>query len=42
MTKTSEVFGSPRKEITEKAGLMLAMNALKAAFGIVYLLEDAS
>ena len=35
MTKTSEVVSSLREEITERAGLMLAMNAPKAAFGIV-------
>ena len=35
MTKTSEVVGPLREEITERAGLMLAMNAPKAAFGIV-------
>jgi hypothetical protein len=31
MTKTSEVVSSLREEITERAGLMLAMNAPKAA-----------
>ena len=35
MTKTLEVVGSLREEITERAGLMLAMNATEAAFGIV-------
>ena len=42
MTKTSEVVSSLREEITERAGLMLAMNALKAAFGIVDVLDDPS
>ena len=42
MTKTSEVVSSLREEITESAGLMLAMNAPKAAFGIVDVLDDPS
>ena len=42
MTKTSEVLSSLREEITERAGLMLAMNAPKAAFGIVDVLDDPS
>ena len=42
MTKTSEVVSSLREEITECAGLMLAMNAPKAAFGIVDVLDDPS
>ena len=42
MTKTSEVVSSLREEITKRAGLMLAMNAPKAAFGIVNVLEDPS
>ena len=42
MTKTSEVVSSLREEITERAGLMLAMNAPKAAFGIVDVLDDPS
>ena len=42
MTKTSEGVSSLRKEITERAGLMLAMNAPKAAFGIVDVLDDPS
>ena len=42
MTKTSEVVSSLREEITERAGLMLAMNAPKAAFGIVGVLDDPS
>ena len=40
MTKTSEVLSSLREEITERAGLMLAMNAPKAAFGIIEVLDD--
>ena len=31
-----------REEITERAGLIFAMNAPKAAFGIVNVLEDPS
>ena len=42
MTKTSEVVSSLREEITERAGLMLAMNAPKAAFGIVDVLDNPS
>ena len=42
MTKTSEVVSSLREEITERAGLMLAMNAPKAAFGIADVLDDPS
>ena len=42
MTKTSEVVSSLREEITDRAGLMLAMNAPKAAFGIVDVLDDPS
>ena len=42
MTKTSEVLSSTREEITDLAGLMLAMNAPKAAFGIVEVLDDPS
>ena len=42
MTKTSEVVSSLREEITERAGLVLAMNAPKAAFGIVNVLDDPS
>ena len=38
-TKVTEVVG-PLKEITERTGLMLAMNAPKAAFGIVCVLHD--
>ena len=39
-TKTTEVVGSMKKEIAERAGLMVAMNAPKAAFGIIDVLDD--
>ena len=39
-TKTTEVVGPLKEEITERAGLMLAMNAPKAAFSIVDVLDD--
>ena len=39
-TKTAEVVGPLKEEITERAGMMLAMNAPKAAFGIVDVLDD--
>ena len=39
-TKTTEVVGPLKEEITERTGLMLAMNATKAAFGIVDVLHD--
>ena len=42
VTKTSEVVSSLREEITERASLMLAMNAPKAAFGIVDVPDDPS
>ena len=42
MIKTSEVVSSLREEITERAGLMLAMNAPKAAFGIVDVFDPSS
>ena len=41
-TKTAEVVGPLKEEIKERAGLMLAMNAPKAAFGIVDVLDDPS
>ena len=41
-TKTTEVVGPLKEEITESAGMMLAMNAPKAAFGIVDVLDDPS
>ena len=42
MTKTAEVVGPLKDEITERAGMMPAMNAPKAAFGIVDVLDDPS
>ena len=39
-TKTAEVVGPLKEEITERARIMLAMNAPKAAFGIVDVLND--
>ena len=42
MTKTAEVFGPLKDEIIELAGMMLAMNTPKAAFGIVDVLDDPS
>ena len=41
-TKTAEVVAPLKEEITETAGMMFAMNALKAAFRIVDLLNDPS
>ena len=41
-TKTSEVVGPLKEEITERAGLMLAINAPQAAFGIIDVLDDPS
>ena len=41
-TKTAEVAGPLKEEITERAGMMLAMNALKAAFGILDVLDEPS
>ena len=41
-TKTAEVGGPLKEEITERAGMMLAMNAPEAAFGIVDVLDDPS
>ena len=41
-TKTTEVVGPLTEEITERASMMLAMNAPKAAFGIVDVLDDPS
>ena len=41
-TKTAEVVGPLKEEITERAGMILAMNAPKAAFGIVDVLDDPS
>ena len=39
-TKTAEVVSSLKEEITERASIMLAMNAPKAAFGIADVLND--
>ena len=39
-TKTAEVVSPLKEEITERAGMMLAMNAPKAAFEIVDVLDD--
>ena len=41
-TKTAEVVSSLKEEITERASMMMAMNAPKAAFGIVEVLNDPS
>lgn len=41
-TKTTEVVGPLKEEITERAGMMLAMNTPKAAFGIIDVLDDPS
>ncbi len=41
-TKTTEVVGPLTEEITERASMILAMNAPKAAFGIVDVLDDLS
>ena len=42
ITKTAEVVGPLKEEIKERAGIMLAMNAPKAAFGMVDVLDDPS
>ena len=39
-TKTTEVVGPPKEEITKRAGMIFAMNAPKAAFGIVDVLNN--
>lgn len=41
-TATSEVVSPLKEEITERAGMMLAINAPKAAFGIIDVLDDPS
>ena len=41
-TATTEVVGPLKEEITERAGMMLAINAPKAAFGIIDVLDDPS
>ena len=42
ITKTAEVVGTLKEEIKERAGMMLAMNVPKAAFGMVDVLDDPS
>ena len=39
-TKTAEVVAPLKGEITEQVGMMLAMNAPKAAFEMVDVLDD--
>lgn len=39
-TKTSDVVNPLKDEIIERASLMLAMNAPKAAFGMIGVLDD--
>ena len=41
-TKAAEVVSSLKEEITERASMMLTMNAPKAAFGIADVLNDPS
>ena len=41
-TKSSEVVGPLKDDIVERASMMLALNAPKAAFGIVDVLDDPS
>lgn len=41
-TKTAEVVRPLQDEIIERASMMLAMNAPKAAFGIIGVLDDPS
>jgi hypothetical protein len=41
-TKQAEVVGKLREEIMERATMILAMNAPKAAFGIIGVLDDPS
>ena len=41
-TKIHEVVSSLREQITERASMVLAMNAPKAAFGIIGVLDDPS
>jgi hypothetical protein len=41
-TKQAEVVGKLREEIIERATMILAMNAPKAAFGIIGVLDDPS
>lgn len=39
-TRTTEVVGPLKEQIIERASMMLAMNAPKAAFGMVGVLDD--
>jgi len=41
-TQINEVIGGLKEEVIERASLMLALNAPKAAFGIVDVLDDPS
>ena len=41
-TETAEIVGPLEEEITERARMVLAMNAPKAAFGIVDVFYDSS
>jgi len=41
-TKSGEVVSNLREEVIKRASLMLALNAPKAAFGIVDVLDDPS
>ncbi len=41
-TKTAEVVGPLKEEIIDRASMMLALNAPKAAFGIFDVLDDPS
>ena len=39
-TKTAEVVAPLKEEIAERAGMTLAMNGQKAAFEMLYVLDD--
>jgi hypothetical protein len=41
-TRIAEVVGPLRDEIIERSAMMLAMNAPKAAFGVINVLDDPS
>lgn len=41
-TRINEVVGPLRDEIIERSSMMLAMNAPKAAFGVINVLDDPS
>ena len=41
-TKTAEVVGPPKEDITKRVGMILAMSAPKAAFEIVDVLDNPS